>query len=102
MKIIKKQDSTTSTNHPNIQTRPANVIDFDPQKCVVLGCARQEDIRLLSHGNIRHTFGSKHGPLMIHNFRPCKFQSDTPKYMIQLANTKDVEKMCYELGCKLF
>lgn len=70
-------------------SRKQNNIKFQPEKCVVISSSQAENIRSLKQDTIRHVFSKQLGPIMIDNITPYKFQSENPKYMIQLSNTED-------------
>ena len=85
LKLVNATSKSSTVNKTSIK--------FEPEKCVVISGTHAEDFRSLKHDTIRHTLSANHGPIMIDKINRYRFQSDNPKYMIQLSSVEAVQKV---------
>ena len=94
-----KEPPTNKMQHKSslsVNATHQRTVKFKPDHCVVVSCTKAENMRSLNYDKIRHTLSDHHGPMMIDHITRYKFQSENPRYMIQLSRIEDASRVVNE------
>ena len=88
---VSSQGNTTP-QHQQKKTPRSNIV-FNPKRCIVITDITKEEVHKLNQDIIRATINAHFGPTMIDLINRYKFNSNNPKYIVQLAKEDDIDKI---------